>query len=507
MKKMYFFIIFFILCFSPLFADSFRCIFNGNKDFNGDTTGFYRYNCAGDMLMLTADRGNKIILKELSSETTKICTPFSTGLDWDGCSLAYFLLDPPMFQGGGTGGCWIYSSRAFLRFENIKDNPKATKLIKKTQVPDMKETIYLPLPVKFGDYFNGVIIANTETESTNHIIYFAKQNALVKIDLNKPDTILLKVPFPEELFLMGENYCDMLYHNIDSLIWFCGYGGKVIACYNVYTQLLKTFDYNNLPLGKDFKIHSYFTMANSQLTGANTVFFLTDSSTFKLLIFNSVTKNWDVEDIGVPINSEIFDETKFPENATAFLWPFNTFEIAVCFRHYNSSYHNTRSFCIYNVKTKQWRDFIIPLDLFEGYSESTDYFLKPRQVSWLKTGKTIGILYDYFLIEYSPSAGDISDTDEGIFQEIGIRKIYPNPTSGASTADIMCYVQDLSKLDIGLYNLFGHKILDLNNNYSYNSLTHTISTTFKVPKGTPKGIYYLNVRKGTERRTQAIVIE
>lgn len=110
------------------------------------------------------------------------------------------------------------------------------------------------------------------------------------------------------------------------------------------------------------------------------------------------------------------------------------------------------------------------------------------------------------LLFYNLKTSAISETYEGI-KDFDISKIYPNPTSEVSTAEIMCYVQDLSNLDIGLYNLFGHKILDLNNNYSYNSLTYTISTTFNIPKGIPKGTYYLNVSNGIERRTQAIVIK
>ena len=115
------------------------------------------------------------------------------------------------------------------------------------------------------------------------------------------------------------------------------------------------------------------------------------------------------------------------------------------------------------------------------------------------------LLYTGHLLFYNKTSA-ISDTYEGI-KDFDISKIYPNPTSEVSTAEIMCYVQDISNLDIGLYNLFGHKILDLNNNYSYNSLTHTISTTFNIPKGIPKGTYYLNVSNGIERRTQAIVIK
>ena len=85
--------------------------------------------------------------------------------------------------------------------------------------------------------------------------------------------------------------------------------------------------------------------------------------------------------------------------------------------------------------------------------------------------------------------------------------VYPNPIARNSTVNIMCYVQDLNKIDIGLYDVIGRKILDLNNNYEYNPTTHTITTTIEVPIGTPSGTYYLNVRNGSEFKTRAVVIE
>jgi hypothetical protein len=70
----------------------------------------------------------------------------------------------------------------------------------------------------------------------------------------------------------------------------------------------------------------------------------------------------------------------------------------------------------------------------------------------------------------------------------------------------MCYVQDISKVELGLYNLMGQKLLDLTNQFEYSESTHTINITFTIPDELPEGVYYLNVRKGTETRTKAIVI-
>ena len=175
---------------------------------------------------------------------------------------------------------------------------------------------------------------------------------------------------------------------------------------------------------------------------------------------------------------------------------------------------------IYNIFTDEYKSICIPPELIVWDEDDDPYLYGPyprpgtlideivavKELINPNNEKILAILlYTGHLLFYNKTSA-ISDTYEGI-KDFDISKIYPNPTSEVSTAEIMCYVQDISNLDIGLYNLFGHKILDLNNNYSYNSLTYTISTTFNIPKGIPKGTYYLNVSNGIERRTQAIVIK
>jgi len=144
--------------------------------------------------------------------------------------------------------------------------------------------------------------------------------------------------------------------------------------------------------------------------------------------------------------------------------------------------------------------------VFNVTDPENESVLIPLQIDWLRQGTTIGILYGIFLIEYVPNVG-IEEIYEGIFQEIGIRRIYPNPAlQHTVNADIMCYVPDLRKISISLYNLLGDKMLDLTNNYEYNDATKTIYITFNVPPDFPTGTYYLNVNNGTEYRTKAIVI-
>ncbi|MBQ6269602.1 MAG: T9SS type A sorting domain-containing protein, partial [Bacteroidetes bacterium] len=291
----------------------------------------------------------------------------------------------------------------------------------------------------------------------------------------------------------------------DSLLWFTNYDNNQIGQYNISTESLTVFDYTKLPVSDKFRVRNYFVVLDSNTGSNNIVFFISENYEPKLLIYNSITKDWKVEEMGIPANSLIYSNQD--DSFCSFLWPFNNNEIAVSFNN-----KNVRSFCIYNRVTKQWRDFEVPIDFFHDengnlIAKNFRSLLFPKKIDWIEKNKSIGILYDSYLIEYTPSSStdDIS-TEEGIFQEIGIRSVYPNPIKRSSQVDIMCYVQDLSKIDIGLYDVLGTKILDLNNNYEYNSTTHTITTTIEVPVGTPSGTYYLNVRNGSERRTRVVAI-
>jgi len=98
----------------------------------------------------------------------------------------------------------------------------------------------------------------------------------------------------------------------------------------------------------------------------------------------------------------------------------------------------------------------------------------------------------------------VEEIDNGLF---GNRiKIYPNPTTHTLTAEIICSAHDLNGLDIGLYNLLGQKILDLNSDYEYNDAAHAIFITYEIPAEIKKGVYFLNVRNKAEFRASAIVV-
>jgi len=106
---------------------------------------------------------------------------------------------------------------------------------------------------------------------------------------------------------------------------------------------------------------------------------------------------------------------------------------------------------------------------------------------------------------YDPAVS-VEET-ESIFQEIGIRNFYPNPvTHGFAKVEIMCYVDDINTLYVGLYDFMGKKVLDLGNHFEYEPATATIHISFDIPKSLSKGSYFLVVRSGTETRTRGIIV-
>ena len=494
--------IFFMLPTINLYSN-FRCVMDGFQLYD-----FYRIN---DKLLFTGYK--QMLEKDINTGEIKQHTEFVTDLQLE---LTYFLSETQDSDSIMPEDLWIYSARSFTYVSDIKTNPAPTKTLSLKDI-DGLDYDYTHYDSEIGgfinrsDYINGAAIVKGREDLNSTIVYIISGNKLVKVNLDKPDSVLLEMPYSTatddtiNFSQLSMNYRNLLYNSQDSLLWFTNYDRNQIGQYNISTESLTVFDYTKLPVSDKFRVRNYFVVLDSNTGSNNIVFLISENYEPKLLVYNSITKDWEVEEMGIPDNSLIYSNQD--DSFCSFLWPFNKNEIAVSFKN-----ENVRSFCIYNRVTKQWRDFEVPIDFFHDengnlIANSLRSLLFPRKIDWIEKNKSIGILYDKYLIEYTPSSStdDIS-TEEGIFQEIGIRSVYPNPIRQSSQVDIMCYVQDLSKIDIGLYDVLGTKILDLNNNYEYNSTTHTITTTIEVPVGTPSGTYYLNVRNGSERRTRVVAI-
>jgi len=171
----------------------------------------------------------------------------------------------------------------------------------------------------------------------------------------------------------------------------------------------------------------------------------------------------------------------------------------------------------YDLVTGKYGSICIPPEIVANYPQDNQaYYPFPKSNTFVTSvtelkqpngKKVIGILLNigHFLF-YDPTVS-VAET-ENIFQELGIRNIYPNPvTFGTVTANIMYYVSDISTVELGLYDFMGKKVLDLSNQFEYEPATATISTTFEIPKSLAKGSYFLVVRSGKETRTRGIIVQ
>ena len=500
-----------LVAFAPHTFAQFHRTFSIRSHIPNQTPSLHSYILRNNILMFAC--GNEVIAYQTTTETLKRYTDFSTGIskhptDWS--TLTFFhtgsVAIDQSSQGVHSNSVYVRGPGSFIYFADVFNNPQAIRTVNKKDVPGMNEGGQINDSVwTLTDNFSGVISLVNESED---LIYFVKTDAIVKIDLQNPDTILKSTKFPNDLAIMdGMGRTPMLHHPIDNAIWF---RSNVIARYDLETEIIETFNHNNLPLAEGYRIHQLFTLPRPDLMGNHIVFFIEDVAGFyKLLVFDVMSREWDVEDVPFPTNSVVFDATKNPRILNIFRWPLNSRELAVVFEHVPvNATGNGRNFAIYNTQTKEWRDFIIPISVFNIADPQNEYVLYPRQISWLRPNKTVGILSEYFLIEFDPTVS-VEETEYRLFPDLWFQSLYPNPVTQSTTvsANIWCFVPDISTVTLGLYDFMGKKVLDLSNQFEYEQATATIRTTFEIPKSLAKGSYFLVVRSGKETRTKGIIVQ
>jgi len=195
-------------------------------------------------------------------------------------------------------------------------------------------------------------------------------------------------------------------------------------------------------------------------------------------------------------------------------WSDNELAVAIQPRNamiFDPSFENAnRVFLIYNINSMEWSKFVFPSSVVPYYShKNVVEWREDKYFHITSFYQNDTVIFSNALLKYCPHTvcppTGIKEIDDGIFIETAdIRRIYPNPAKRSVIAEIMCYVYDRSKLDIGLYNMFGQKILDLNE-YEYNDASKTIYMTIKLPLEYQEGVYFLNVRNGTEQKTRGII--
>jgi hypothetical protein len=168
-----------------------------------------------------------------------------------------------------------------------------------------------------------------------------------------------------------------------------------------------------------------------------------------------------------------------------------------------------RTLLLYNVITKQWRKFIFPPEILSNAATDLLSVMYWHNSYYFIVGKYNNFAHSAIRIyKYTGSNAGIEDAEAGVFPDIWINKIYPNPVTTRSkvNADIMCFVTDLSKINVGLYNSLGVKLMDLSDQFEYDASSSKIFVSFYAPD-IPKGVYYLNVKYGKEVRTKVLIID
>ena len=195
--------IFFMLPNINLYSN-FRCIMDGNLDFNGDTLKFYMFfkgsldpDADGGMLMVSSDES--IIIKQLVTDYIRCYTPLSTGLDWKP-PVKYFLFEPPTVYAGTVAymnRVFVYGDTSIVEIIGFDSYPEFTK--------------FLP-SIGNGTINSGLVLRTDEDYgSFDRIIYFVTNNSIVKI-IN--DSVAVNVPLPEELISTTPQKTNMVFYPI-----------------------------------------------------------------------------------------------------------------------------------------------------------------------------------------------------------------------------------------------------------------------------------------------------
>jgi len=283
---------------------------------------------------------------------------------------------------------------------------------------------------------------------------------------------------------------------------------KTSFAYSIISDAFLWEEYNPKPI---IPITSYYWNIEGHSTDSS---YFVDTSYFvdnALLYFNQDIDQWDTIRIDLSKIEAFKNDNGY---RTIYCYPIRSFG-KILIRTYPTTADGWKlndpmdgKYLVFDWKTKTFEEplFAPPDSLFsDGVVQET-----PSHIDCFTDAsgeKCIGLLYNKDFITYKPTLGIYENVNAGLIPDLWFRKVYPNPAPQRTVnADIMCYVPDLRKISISLYNLLGDKMLDLTNNYEYNDATKTIYVTFNVPPDFPTGTYYLNVNNGTEYRTKAIVI-
>ncbi len=145
------------------------------------------------------------------------------------------------------------------------------------------------------------------------------------------------------------------------------------------------------------------------------------------------------------------------------------------------------SYTASNGFSKHYYPLNYPYNVISPISISID----SSDVVWIGTTSDGIFTYDF------NSVGVKEYTAESIISEVGIRRVYPNPSSGNVVADLLVYPDNLGSVSIGIYDYLGNKVMDAKSGLTVNTRNGDGLLQFDV-SALPSGAYFLCIKKGTD---------
>jgi len=392
----------------------------------------------------------------------------------------------------------------------------------------------------------GVLPVNTSNingDTTNYL-YYLLIDRMVKLTSTVDETTAKSI----YCNILVNNPTNMNYDSLKGEFWIRSWTNGNIVRYNVITDEFIEYKNTDFPiLTAAIRDPDGFPIAQREINIEEMVLIPDNNGDFfpvallsnkdmmsnpnaKRLNYLMFLKDGEWDTVKIEIEAPDYWKEKHSSVFKLFKWPVGHSKVAILYHNFvlgfntvAEDYEFLRSIILYDFETKEFSHFVLPKELFtEEYTEDSDGHLPVRtnwtaRISQIKEivneqgEKCVGILHELGkLIEYNPAKDDVSinELDSRFFASLWFRELYPNPvTVGTVTANIMCYVSDISTVELGLYDFMGQKVLDLSNQFEYEAATATIRTTFEVPKSLAKGSYFLVVRSGKETRTKGIIVQ
>jgi len=338
----------------------------------------------------------------------------------------------------------------------------------------------------------------------------------IKIISTDGSTIYGEYPHPEDAYTI--TYSGLKYVNQD--LWYIPYHSHGIVRFDLITKEFEVFDnehpampiaiYNHLTETGDWRLpvavkkHRYSVVV-SYIDGGVVrypVYCLHKTNTSNNKISNCLLRYkdgvWDTINLDFS-NTPHLQDSNYRIHGMYYV---GGTKVALTLNSLNSDIN--RTVIIFDLETREYESIVIPESLYAGNTLIHHF----RSHFYHQGVYGYGILVSSvtrYLIFYDPTTSII---ESNWLPNLWIESLYPNPAKyGRVTANIMCYVSDISTVELGLYDFMGKKVLDLSNQFEYEQATATISTTFEIPKSLAKGSYFLVVRSGKETRTRGIIVK